>query len=508
MVSMSRILVALLATILIGAPADAEWLEASSARFTIYGNVSQKEMTQFADRLARFDAAMRRVLIAPADQTSGSDKLTIYMVEGVNTVQKLANAGNIAGYYHAAAEGIYAVTPRSTDDAAFTQQVLFHEYVHHVTLGSSRGYYPSWAAEGVAEFFGTAKILPDGTVRVGIPNNARAYSILAESPMPVATLLSVNNFRSDEAMEQKYARSWLLVHYLLLGNPKRGGLNNYISLINQGVPQPEAATKAFGDLRELDIALNRYRMGKFHAADFTATNLKIDPVVIRKLDAAEAAMMPLRIRSTTGVDAREAKALVAPARRIAATYPQHGWVQRVLAEIEHDAGNDTEAEAACDAALAIKPTDVDALIYKGRIHVRRVLADKAATPAQWREARSWFLKANRIDPNLALPFVLFYDSFLLAKEPPSPNAVTGLTLAAGLVPQDDGLRFKLTMALIDKGDMKAAANVLRPLAYRPHAGNDGPASKLLALLDSNADQATVRAQIDILSGKASAASAP
>lgn len=505
---MLRSLIALIAAALIGAPAHAEWLEASSPHFKIYGNISPKEMSQFADRLARFDAAMRRVLVAPADQTGGSDKLIIYVVDGVSTVQKLANAGNIAGYYHASAAGVYAVTPRSTEDRAFTQQVLFHEYVHHVTLGSNHGYYPSWAAEGIAEFFGTAKILPDGGVRVGIPNNARTNAILSESPMPVATLLSDRNFRGNDEMEQKYARSWLLVHYLLLGNPKRGGLNNYISLLNQGIPQPEAAQKAFGNLGELNAALDKYRQGKFFGADFTAANLKIDPIAIRKLDPGEAAMMPLRIRSATGVDDREAKALVAPARRIAATYLQNGWVQRVLAEIEFDAGNDTESEAACDAALAINPTDVDALIYKGRIHVRRVLGNQAATSAQWREARSWFLKANRIDPDLALPFVLFYDSFMLAKEPPSENAVTGLALAAALVPQDDDLRFKLTMALINKGDMQTAAKVLRPLAYRPHGGGNGAASKLLALLDSNADQATMKAKLEELLSKAPAAAGP
>ena len=498
------IIAALSAALTMAASAQAEWLQASSPHFIVYGNVSPKEMAQFADRLARFDAAIRKVVPTQAGEPGTSDKLTIYMVESVSGVQRLydGNKKSIAGFYRATAAGAFAVTPRTTDDADFTQQVLFHEYVHHVTLGATHGYYPGWMAEGMAEFLGTARIMPDGAVRIGIPDNARAYSILSDTPMSVATLLSEREFKSDELIDQKYARAWLLVHYLTIGQPKGGELNDYVRLINQGVAQAEAATKAFGDLGDLNTALNRYRMGKFHGADLTPAMLKIDPVTIRKLDNGEAAMMPIRIRSATGVDDREAKQLVAPARRVAADYPQHAWVQRALAEIEYDAGNDAAAEAACDAALAVKPTDVDALMYKGRVHVRRLAADKTATPAQWREARGWFLKANRIDHDLPVAFEAFYDSFAIAHEQPSDNAVKGLAYAAALVPQDDNLRFKLTMAMIRKGDLKAARDALRPLAYRPHLGADSVPRKLLALLDSSTDAAAVQVAADAMMSKA------
>lgn len=501
MVSISRILVALLATILIGAPAQAEWLEAKNSRFVIYGNTSQKEMARFSDRLARFDAVMRQLI---PGKGGTSERLTIYMVDSTGDARRLSNGGpsSLAGYYSASAAGAYAVTPRSTDKPEFTQQVLFHEYVHHVTLGAQQGYYPSWAAEGLAELFGTAAIMADGAVRVGMPNNARAYSILANLPMPVATLLADRPVKGLEMIDQKYGRAWLLVHYLMLGDAPRGSFDTYIQQINASVPQAEAAAKAFGDLNKLDAALNRYRNGKLRTPIFAAADLKIEQPVIRQLDAGEAAMMPLRLQSATGVDAQEAAALVAPARRIAAEFPKHAWVQRVLAEIEYDAGNDPEAEAACDAALAVKPTDVDALLYKGRVHVRQIAKDAAATKTQWREARSWFLKANRIDPDLALPYVLFYESFKLAKEPPSPNALTGLLLAEAMVPQDYALRWQVTQAMIEKGDFQAARNALRPLAYRPHAGEESNARTLLALLETNPTPESVKAAIEEMKKKA------
>lgn len=494
---------ALMSIGLIAGPASAEWLEAKNARFVIYGNVSAKEMARFADRLARFDAVMHRLIPGP-EGTSG--QLTIYMVDSTGDVRRLSNGGpsRIAGYYSASASGAYAVTPRTTDTPEFTQQVLFHEYVHHVTLGANQGYYPSWAAEGLAELFGTAVIMADGGVRVGMPNNARAYSILSNLPMPVSTLLADRPVKDPEAVDQKYGRAWLLVHYLMLGGAPRGSFEQYIKLINDGVPQAEAATKAFGDVDKLDAALNRYRNGKLRTPIFAAADLQIDQPVIRQLDAGEAAMMPLRVRSATGVDAREASELVGPARRTAAEFPKHPWVQRVLAEIEFDAGNDAEAEAACDAALAIKPTDVDALLYKGRIHVRRLAKDKAATAAQWREARSWFLKANKIDPDLALAYVLFYNSFRTARERPTANAVTGLLLAEAMVPQDNALRWQVAQAMIEKGDLTAARASLRPIAYSPHAGAENPARALLAVLDANPTPEAVRSAVEDLRKKAEA----
>lgn len=42
----------------IGAPAKADWLEVSSDHFVIYSDQKVETVTQFAERLERFDAAM------------------------------------------------------------------------------------------------------------------------------------------------------------------------------------------------------------------------------------------------------------------------------------------------------------------------------------------------------------------------------------------------------------------------------------------------------------------
>jgi len=492
-----------LAALLLGlaAPARAEWLEASNAHFVIYGDLPRARMQQFAEQLERFDAALRRLLTLSDSDGAPANRVVIYVVRDQGDVVKLygRGGGTVAGFYIGRVEGPIAVTPRSTDDddQYFTAQlVLFHEYTHHAILSSSSAFYPSWVGEGLAEFFSVVRFRPDGAVITGAPNVARGYSIMTANPMSVSELIATDTRKLDpEALEQKYARGWLLIHYLLLGGKRAGQYDAFIAQVNKGVPMADAAKAVFGDLRQLNRELDSYRESKLRAYVIGAAALKPLPVALRALDPGEAAMMPLRIRSTVGVNDVQAKALIAPARAVAARFPEHRWVQRVLAEMEFDAGNLAEADAACDRVLAADPNNVDALIYKGRIEARRAAAvkdDAAARTAHWKAARRWYVKANRADPRYAYPFVLFYETFAALGETPSASAIKGLEEAVGLVPQADGVRVMLAMEKLRTGDLKAMRAALAPVAADPHGGANNPAAKLIALIDSGADVEAVR----------------
>ncbi|MFM9829082.1 MAG: DUF1570 domain-containing protein [Sphingomonas sp.] len=484
------------AVALVPAAASAEWLEAKTSHFTIYGNTGQKQMQAFAEQLERFDSALRFVLRLPPPEPDSPNRVTLYMVGTIEEVERRAGRTGVAGFYRATAEGALAVVPQRSDDAVFTTQVLFHEYVHHLTLSNSANPYPSWAAEGLAEFFGTSTINNKGAVTIGVPNNARAYSILSDSPMAASTLLADEPLKGEELQDQKYARAWLLTHYLLVGGKRTNQFAAYLGLLNSGISQPEAASKAFGDIGALNRELNSYRFGSIGGRIIAPEKLHPEPVTIRQMSPAESAIMPYRLRSATGVDRKQALALVDPARKAASAFPGDAFVWRSLAEIEFDAGNTDAAEAACDKALAIDPTNFGALMYKGRVRVRR--AAEAKAPAKWAEARPWFLKANKSNPNAAAPFVSYYDSFVGSGQTPTKNAVDGLLRAAYLVPQDKDILWRAATAEINLGDIPLARQLLRPIAYDPHGGKDNPARKLLDQLATTTDPAAARAALAAL----------
>lgn len=477
-------------------PAAAVWLEASSDHFIIYSDTTPEQLQDFANRLERFDAGLRHVFLpnATADTGRRSNRLRIFVLENAAAVRRLCRAScrNILGFYTPRIGGSVAFTPRRAGDGSKLdidpETVLFHEYSHHFMYANFAAAYPAWYAEGFAEFNSTARFERDGSLGLGAPALHRAYDlVLGGADLSTERLFETAADRQDEAtMRGLYARGWLLTHYLTFEAKRRGQLNSYIRDVNAGTPSLAAAKAAFGDLKQLDRELDRYQKSRrMTYAVLPASKLAAGNVVIRRLGAGEAAMMPVRIRSTRGVSSDEAKALIPEARRIAAAHPSDSNVLVQLAEAEHDADNLKEADAAADRALAADPDHARALLYKGLIQADVVADTATMDTARWRAVRSWFLKANKVDPDAAEPLFHFYSSFARSGVRPPRNAVLGLQRAFQLAPEDTGLRLTVAFQAIEDKDAPLARRALAPLAFDPHGGGlRDYAAKAVALIDA------------------------
>jgi tetratricopeptide (TPR) repeat protein len=159
--------------------------------------------------------------------------------------------------------------------------------------------------------------------------------------------------------------------------------------------------------------------------------------------------------------------LVADARKIAAQYPTDPFVQACLAEAEYDAGDYAAAEAAADRALAADRKSIHALIYKGRAQLR--LAKANPQGANWEAIRGWFIKANAVDTENAEALALFYDSYRVAGQKPTKNAVDALLYSVDLAPQDLRLRFDAVDELLREERYDDAKRIFALIAYQPHA---------------------------------------
>jgi tetratricopeptide (TPR) repeat protein len=462
---------------------DYGWREATTKHFVIYGKISDSEIRAFADRIERFDGAMRQIVGG-----TNTTPVTIYIVPDIGEVQKLAGRSGVGGFYQPNAQGPYIVAPLSVTgnnvvrDIAKT--IMFHEYAHHMTLSTTDEYYPGWVTEGFAEFFSTASINKDGSVTLGANPSIRTYSIGNANRWTVEQLLTSDSRKvSKNEAEERYSRGWLLTHYLLLSGKRNGQLPAYVKLINDGVDALTAGNKVFGDLKKLNAEIERYvKASKLPGVTFVPAALKngVD-VNIRLLRQGEAEIMPMRLRSAIGVTPETAQKVAADGRRVAARYTGDVWVQRAVAEMEYDADKLDEAEAAADLALAADPSNIMAMVYKGRVYGKR--AKKNNKPEMWREARRWFLKANKQDPDHALPFVLYYDSFVAANVPVPASAMTGLLHAIVLVPQDPTINMRIGYARISAGDLKGARAVLAPVGFNPENGEDNAARKIISAID-------------------------
>ena len=505
----------LLTALLVAAasPAAAAWHEASTQHFVIYADQSAAELRAFATKLEKFDRALRWRYGLEDFPLGPNNRLTVFVVRDAAAVRRLEGSGRrtVAGFYVPRASGSFAIVPRRSGDGGRfdldEDQIFFHEYAHHFMLGNFAGAFPAWFVEGFAEFYATARFEPDGAVGLGDWPRYRAYSLVLGNRLPLERMLSGAYGRlAGDQWESIYSRGWTLLHYLTFEPTRQGQLKSYIDAINGGEPAAQAASQAFGDLRTLDRELDAYLQRKrLKYIKVPAAQLSTGPIAVRPLSLGEAAFMPVRLRSVRGVDEQTAAALVADARRVGAAHPKDAIVQGWLAEVEHDARNWAEADAAADRALAADPKSVQGLIYKGRIAMARAARAEAKDAKTWTDVRRWFIRASQADTEDAEPKVLFHGSFLAQGAPPTRNAVEALTYAMELAPQDGGLRMQVARQHLIDGKAAEARRALAPVAYSPHGGGMRDFAALLLARIGNGD---AKAALQAWDAAALAASAP
>lgn len=478
------VLVLLAATL----PAHAEWHEASSDHFLVIADQNEANVREFTERLERFHSAVLYVLGRENVSPSPSNRVTIYVVRSANQVQKLAGdkTGYLQGFYQARAGGSLAFTSRVESDGrdvSQSEQILFHEYTHHIMHGVSEWATPRWLSEGFAEFFSTARFEKDGGVGIGLPAQHRAAELFLAKNVPIEALLDAATYEKlkTKTYDEFYGRSWLLYHYLALSNTRSGQLTLYRTALANGATELDAAKTAFGDLKVLEKELAAYlNKSKMNYLPIPGSRLKTGPIVVRKMRVAEAAMMPVILESKRGVDEEMAKALLPRAQAVAAKYPDDPAVLAARAEAEHDAGNFSIALAAADKAIAAEPALVNAHVQK--IYALSQIADDAEdTDAAWRQVRKAVTALNKIENDHPIPLIYYYQSLQASGKDINEVAAHGMERALQLAPYDQNVRWQLVQLYLNEDSIALAYRTLMPLANDPHnRSKDNPAIVLLA----------------------------
>ena len=498
---MRRPILAFIALLSFTATAHAEWLEASSDHFVIYGDQSEKAIREFADRLERFHSGMSVFLRKPQTKPSPSNRVTVYVVTNEAKVRQVVGTSDqyLAGVYLPRAGASIAIVPklkgaRSQYDMS-GETILYHEYAHHFMWTFTARTFPRWFTEGFAEYFASVKFKPDGSIVFGVPATHRAAELAYSRDVPIRTLLEFDGGAGEKKRghDSFYGQSWVLFHYLQTAPERAGQLQKYQQLLATGDTALEAAEGAFGDLDQLDKDMLSYiERSKVTTFVVNAHALKTGTVNVRPLRTGEAEMMPVVLQSKAGVTQAEAVALLPEARRIAAKHPDDAAVLAALAEAEFDADNDDEAIAAAERALATDPQQINAYLQKGYALTRKVQNAKLPYSA-WKDVRSWWVKANKVENDHPIPLVQYYLSFVEPGEKPTKASVDGLEWAMQLAPFDTWVRWLVANQMILDDRYADAAQVLAPLAYSPHPGeHTEQARRLLEEVEAKAKGSAAR----------------
>lgn len=459
-------------------PAAAVWQQASSKHFIIYGDMTRDELQAYATRLEKFDAAARLVRKMPDPDVGDGNRVQVLVVPtmlDVNRTLGSAQAG-VGGYYVGTVTGPFIVTPRKARQILDYQKlepevVFYHEYTHHLMLQNTNKPMPSWLTEGFAEFLANPIFNEDGSIGLGTPATHRAAYIVKSQFAPLEMMLEgrQDTLAYTGYSFQNYIQGWVMTHYLSFEPSRKGQIDDYVNRISKGENALVAARAAFGDLGKLDSELGAYRRAsKFPYLKIDSSKLTIPPVTISELSPAASEIMMMRIYAKTSYRGLSKESVLKRVRDVAARAPNDSLVQRTLAEIEYDNKNYDQAGGAADAALKADPNSTEAMLYKGRSLLGK--AKKANDPALFKEARSWFLKANKADKEDPEALYLFYRTYRDANVAAPAGAIEALKYAAVLAPRDLQLQVRLTLEYLRQNDLKAAKAALEPIAFFPHAG--------------------------------------
>ena len=471
-----RSLIKIAAAALATAPANAAWQQASSKHFVIYGDMPAEEMKDYAEKLEKFDAAARLIRSMKDPKVGDGNRVHVYVVPTALDVRRTLGdpASTVLGYYEDDVRSPFIITPRKNRLTRDNRQIdpetiFFHEYTHHLQLQNTNKPMPAWLSEGFAEFLGSPIFFEDGSIGLGTPANDRAAAIIKGRWAPLSDLLGGNAITLGYAgfWNQNYAQGWLLNHYLAFEPTRKGQIENYVRRISAGEDALAAARASFGDIGKLESELRSYsRTEKFAFLKIDANKLEIPPVVVTAMSPAASEIMMMRIYAKTGYDGLSKGRVLKAVRDVAAKAPNDALVMRTLAQVEYDSGNFDEAGAAADAALKADPTSTEAMVFKGRSILGEAI--KANDAALFKEARGWFMKANKADSEDPEPLYLYYRSFSDANLPAPQSALDALKYAAILAPRDLKLQVRLGVAYLRQNRLAEAKAALEPVGYMPH----------------------------------------
>lgn len=460
---------------------DGKWWAAEGPHFKVLSSGSREDAEDMVIKLERLDQALRmfRGIAATTAPYPETAKPTVFQFGEARDVGRLVGSESVLGFFIPRAGQSVAFVPlkadRSVDRAGAPgtresyefydhrvapHEVLFHEYTHYFMFQHAPAAYPSWYVEGFAELFGMIRLTDTGFDLGEAPESRKGT--IETFAVEYENLFDPPKDRRSVVVD--YAQGWLATSYLTFEPSRKGQLAKYLSLVNQGKPNKEAAQEAFGDLKKLERELNAYRRQRARGVSVSFPSQSKPPITVRALGADENARMDMMMRAKAGVTKAQARSLTASARKLVETYPNSVPVLLAATESEFDAGELANADALAQRALAIDPKAIDAMLFRASVALEYAKKD----PAYIAQARAHFIAANRLNNDHPVALQGYYRTFVLAGQTPPKDALIALEAAFSAAPFDANIRRDLAYLLLTENRDREALLVLGPIVNSPH----------------------------------------
>lgn len=241
------------------------WIEVRSPHFSVVSNSTEKQARRVADQFERMRSVFHTIF--PKMQIDPGAPIIVLAIKDEKNFRALEPTAYLAkgqlkldGLFLRGPDKNY-VLMRLDAEGEHPYATVYHEYTHLLT--SKADWMPLWLNEGLAEFYQNTDIR-EKNVALGQPSPENLELLRENRLLPLATLFTVDQTSPYYHEETKgsifYAESWALTHYLeqkdFRDNTHR--VTDYAQLLSQNVDAVTAATRAFGDLNQLQRTLEEY----------------------------------------------------------------------------------------------------------------------------------------------------------------------------------------------------------------------------------------------------------
>lgn len=437
------------------------WTEVRSPHFTVVTNSNEKQGRRIADQFERMRSVFH--VAFPKLQIDPGSPIVVLAIKDQKDFRALEPEAYLAkgslklgGLFLRAPDKNY-VLMRLDAEGEHPYSVVYHEYTH-LLLSKSAEWMPLWLNEGLAEFYQNSDIR-EKDVSLGEPSGENILLLRQNKLLPLATLFSVDEKSPYYHQENKgsifYAESWALTHYIYIKDhqDKAGRLTQYAELLIQKVDPVTAATRAFGDLKQLQSALEGYiRQGSFNYFKMTATTevddsaFKVQALTPAQADAVRADFLAYDERTA------DARALL---DHVLQEDPSNVSAQETLGFLEFRQGHLEEARKRYAQAVQLDSQSFLAHYYFAAISMSGPVA--AADEAQ---VESSLRSAIKLNPSFAPTYDRLAAFLGMRSRNLEEARMMGLT-AVSLDPANIGYRLNVANVLLAMGKGQNAVEVLR-----------------------------------------------
>ena len=271
-----------------------EWVEVRTPNFIVVSNAGEKQARKVAVQFEQIRTVFRQLL--ENANKHPSPQITILAVKDEASMRELLPEywtkahSHPAGLFSTRLNNFFAAVQL---DGRNPYQTIYHEYYHTISVPYVPN-LPAWLSEGLAEFYGHTEI-SENDVRMGEADAVSLQELRNNTFIPLDVLFKVDQsspyYNESNKTSIFYGESWVLAHYLLVGDrmAHRAMLDAYLNALGQGSDPVEAAKMAFGDLHKLQSDLQTYIQSRqFLYLKYPAPRINEDEMKFRALSEAEA----------------------------------------------------------------------------------------------------------------------------------------------------------------------------------------------------------------------------